>query len=244
VGLSLNSDPMQNKLSIRSYNHNRKSHSHDFYQLVLPIKGVINIEVGVFSGKVAPGECVLINKNEMHHFTANREARFVVAETDMLPNNLTDSGQLVIAINAPLISYLDFVEQQLEYQVNPVVERGMFHTFLLLLAQQQPLPRLDKRIGAVLLHIEQKLSETITISDLAKIACLSTTQFKKVFREQIGQTAMQYVTQRRMQKAKALLQHTDYSIQMIAEHVGYMDLSAFSRRFSNYFGLTPTQFCH
>jgi AraC-like DNA-binding protein len=235
---------MQNKLSIRSYNRDRRSHSHDFYQLVLPIKGVINIDVGVFSGKVAPGECVLINKNEMHHFTANREARFVVVETDMLPINLTEYGELVIAINPPLTSYLNFVEQQLEYQVNPVVERAMFHTLVLLLAEQQPLPRLDKRIGAVLLYIEQRLSDTITISGLAKIACLSDTQFKKVFREQVGQTAMQYVTQKRMEKAKALLQHTDYSIQMIAEHVGYIDISAFSRRFSNYFGLTPTQFSH
>lgn len=235
---------MQNKLSIRSYNQHRKSHSHDFHQLVLPLKGVINIEVGAFSGKVAPGECVLINQHEMHHFTANREARFVVAETDILPSNLTDSGQLVIAINTPLISYLDFVEQQLEYQVNPDVEQAMFHTFLLLLAQQQPLPRLDKRIGAVLVHIEQTLSGTITISDLAKIACLSDTQFKKVFREQTGHTAMAYVTQKRMEKAKALLQHTDYSIQMIAEQVGYMDISAFSRRFSHHFGLTPSQFSH
>jgi AraC-like DNA-binding protein len=235
---------MQNKLSIRSYNHNRRSHSHDFYQLVLPIKGVINIEVGVFSGKVAPGECVLINNNEMHHFTANSEARFVVAEAEMLPNNLTDYGQRVIAINLPLLSYLNFVEQQLEYQVNPVMERAMFQTFILLLAEQQPLPRLDKRIRAVLLCIEQTLSENITISGLAKIAYLSDTQFKKVFREQTGQTAIQYVTQKRMEKAKALLQHTDYSIQMIAENVGYSDVSAFSRRFSHCFGLTPTQFSH
>lgn len=235
---------MQNKLSIRSYNQHRKSHSHDFYQLVLPLKGVINIEVGSFSGKVAPGECVLINKNEMHHFTANSQARFVVAETDILPSNLTDSEQLVIAITPPLIRYLNFVEQQLEYQVNPILERSMFHTFLLLLAEQQPVPRIDKRINRVLLSIESNLSNTITISDLAQIACLSDTQFKKVFREQVGQTAMQYVTQKRMEKAKALLQHTDYSIQMIAEYVGYVDISAFSRRFSTHFGLTPTQFSH
>lgn len=235
---------MQDKLSIRSYNRDRRSHSHDFYQLVLPLKGVINIDVGVFSGKVAPGECVLINKLEMHHFTANSEARFVVADMAFLPKNLTDSGQLVFAINLPLISYLEFIEQQLEYQINPVMERAMFHTFLLLLAEQQLLPRLDKRIGTVLLYIEQKLAENITIAGLASIACLSETQFKKVFREQIGQTAIQYVTQKRMEKAKALLQHTDYSIQVIAEHVGYNDISAFSRRFSNHFGLTPSQFCH
>jgi len=53
---------------------------------------------------------------------------------------------------------------------------------------------------------------------------------------------MQYVTAKRMDKARALLQHTDYSVQLIAEQVGYTDISAFSRRFSANFGLTPTRF--
>ncbi|MCT7655312.1 helix-turn-helix transcriptional regulator [Oceanimonas sp. NS1] len=53
---------------------------------------------------------------------------------------------------------------------------------------------------------------------------------------------MQYVTQKRMDKARALIQHTDYSIQLVAELVGYTDLSAFSRRFSQHFGMTPTRF--
>ncbi|WP_350629915.1 helix-turn-helix domain-containing protein, partial [Pseudoalteromonas sp. Q36-MNA-CIBAN-0048] len=50
------------------------------------------------------------------------------------------------------------------------------------------------------------------------------------------------ITEKRMQKAKALLTHTDLPIQIIAEQVGYNDLSAFSRRFSLYFGLSPRLF--
>ncbi|WP_419535300.1 helix-turn-helix domain-containing protein [Endozoicomonas sp.] len=45
-----------------------------------------------------------------------------------------------------------------------------------------------------------------------------------------------------MEKAKALLTHTDLPIQLIAERVGYNDVSAFSRRFTSHFGLSPKAF--
>jgi AraC-like DNA-binding protein len=39
-----------------------------------------------------------------------------------------------------------------------------------------------------------------------------------------------------------LLMHTDYPLQIIGEKVGYNELSAFSRKFSQYFGFSPTKF--
>lgn len=118
----------------------------------------------------------------------------------------------------------------------------MFVTFALLLAEQRLLPQVDRRIRQVLQVIDMRLSERLTLDELAQTACLSETQLKKLFRQQIGLSVMQYLTRVRMEKAKALLQHTDYSVQRIAEQVGYSDLSAFSRRFSASFGLSPTRF--
>ncbi len=233
---------MPNHLSIRSYSRLRRGHSHPFHQLVLPLRGVINIELGNYSGKVAPGECVVIPEGELHHFTANTEARFVVADMDVLPAPLINSPLAAFSINRPLMQFLRFIEAQLEYQINLQLEQSMFSTFTLLLAEQRPLPQIDQRIQQVLQYIADNLAEKVVISTLAGVACLSETQLKKLFREQMGQTVMQYVTRVRMDKARALLQHTDYPVQLIAEQVGYTDLSAFSRRFSACFGLTPTQF--
>ena len=66
---------MKNLLSIRSYSTKPARHSHHFNQLVLPLRGVINICVGNFNGKVAPSECVVVKANEEHLFTADTEAR-------------------------------------------------------------------------------------------------------------------------------------------------------------------------
>lgn len=233
---------MKNLLSIRSYSTKPTSHSHPFNQMVLPLRGVINIRVGSFNGKVSPGECVVVKTDEEHLFTAETEARFVVADMRELPTNISTSQCVVFAINTSLISYLSFIENQLEHQINTPLETAMFETFFLLLSEQPLLPKLDNRIGAAITYIQQNIGEPLQIKRLAKVAFLSETQFKKLFKQQTNTTVLGYVTRLRMEKAQALLMHTDYPLHIIGEKVGYKELSAFSRKFSQFFGFPPTKF--
>ncbi|TEW51695.1 helix-turn-helix domain-containing protein [Psychromonas algicola] len=233
---------MKNLLSIRSYSTKPTSHSHSFNQLVLPLRGVINIRVGDFNGKVAPGECVVVKTNEEHLFTADQQARFVVADMQNLPNNIDASQQIVFAIDRSLSRYLAFIESQLENKINEALEQNMFQMFNLLLAEQPLLAKVDDRIAKAISFIEQNIAEQLVIKKLAELACLSETQFKKLFKQQTNMTVMKYVTKLRMEKAQALLTHTDYPLQIIGERVGYQEPSAFSRKFSQYFGFSPNKF--
>ncbi|WP_236546759.1 hypothetical protein [Psychromonas sp. L1A2] len=90
---------VKNLLSIRSYSTKPATHSHPFNQLVLPLRGVINIRVGDFNGKVAPGECVVVKTDAEHLFTADAQARFVVADMQDLPDNINSKQRIVFAIN-------------------------------------------------------------------------------------------------------------------------------------------------
>ncbi len=234
--------PIKNSLSIRSYSLQKKGHQHDFHQLVLPLAGVIHIELAAFQGRVSPGECVVVHAGQMHYFTAQSQAKFLVADLHSLPDNLTAAHGVVFSLTEPLRHYLGFIEQQLKYQVNPEIEALMLEMFYRLLSEQPMLRRVDSRIQQVLDHLEQHWSSPQANAQLAQVACLSATQFKKLFKAQTGLTVTQYLTKLRMEKAKALLSHTDYPIHIVAETVGYRDHAAFSRRFADYFGLSPSQF--
>ena len=118
----------------------------------------------------------------------------------------------------------------------------MYETFCLLLAEQRLLPKLDTRISNVLIFIEQHIGESLNIADLAKVSYLSPTQFKKNFKKQLGVTVLQYISSVRMEKAQALLTHTDYPLRIIGEQVGYKELSTFSRKFKQHFGISPKKF--
>lgn len=233
---------MKNSLSVRTYTKQGQSHSHPYHQLVLPIQGSISIELDGYKGKVSVGECVVIQSGKQHHFRANEAARFIVADINELPGNLLFSAHVVFAIMAPLRSYLHFIENQLEYQVDQSIEQDVFQLFYILLEKQILHLHSEQRIRSVQAFIDENISDNLQISELAKIACLSPTQFKKLFKSNLGVSAHKYITQKRMEKAKALLTHTDLPVQIIAQQAGYHDLSAFSRRFSLYFGLSPRAF--
>ena len=234
---------MKNSLSIRAYSKHLQRHCHPHHhQLVLPIQGYITIEMRHYVGKVTLGECVVIPAGTEHGFTADEAARFIVADMQHLPLKLLEDKLAVFSVSAPLLSFLLFVEKQLEYQVDSPIERSVLDVFSMLLEHQSGALVRDDKMRCVQSWITEHLADELPIDALAGIACLSPTQFKKRFKQCFNTTPHLYITQLRMEKAKALLSHTDLPVQLVAEAVGYSDLSAFSRRFSRHFGLSPRAF--
>ncbi|MDC9500589.1 cupin domain-containing protein [Pseudoalteromonas sp. Angola-18] len=103
-----------NKLSIRYYSQDINRHQHNYHQLVLPLHGEIFITLNNdFKTTVSTGSCIVIEKNVVHAFTADEAARFIVADLDVLPENLINLLCPKISIDSRLLSYLQFIEQQL-----------------------------------------------------------------------------------------------------------------------------------
>ena len=81
----------------------------------------------------------------------------------------------------------------------------------------------------------------LRIASLADTACLSPSQFKVVFKQQLGCLPNDYITQRRMQKALGLILNTDLPLTIIAEQCGYRSVPAFIRRFRTTYNQTPNK---
>lgn len=232
---------MINTLSVRSYNRQTKNHAHDFHQIVLPLRGAINIEVENYSGKVTPKECVIVKAHETHYFNAEENAKFIVADTASLPPHILHSNKIVFSISSTLLLFLEFAESQLKHQIHPDIEALVFTTFYALLEEQKLFVQYDHRIREAVDYIHNNLAQNLSVERLANIAYLSATQFKRNFKLQTGQTVTEYITELRMKKAQALLLHTDSPLFVVAESVGYANVSAFSRRFSKHFGISPSR---
>ena len=107
----------------------------------------------------------------------------------------------------------------------------LFSLFWRLLEQQDFAARIDDRVMRAVTMIEQDLTHTHSIEDLAAAVCLSVSQFKALFRKALGRSCTEYLTMRRMDRARTLLMNTDIPVRIVAYEVGYSDPSAFSRRF-------------
>jgi len=93
----------------------------------------------------------------------------------------------------------------------------------------------------VLAYIDASLAQPLTLADLAAEAALSEFHFARMFRQSMGVAPHQFVMQRRMIRAKALLLHSNQSLTSIALACGFNSASHFSNRFKAAIGLTPSQ---
>jgi AraC family transcriptional regulator len=93
----------------------------------------------------------------------------------------------------------------------------------------------------VLGYIEENLAQPLTLADLATQASLSEYHFARMFRQSVQMAPHQYVMQRRMEKARDLVQFTQLPLTEIALACGFSSASHFSNRFRSVMGITPSQ---
>lgn len=91
-------------------------------------------------------------------------------------------------------------------------------------------------------YIQAHLGESITIKLIAQQVYMSPTYFSAYFKEQTGETILDYITKTRLKKATELLETTDLKIYDIAVQLGYQDTKYFSRLFRQWYGYTPSQY--
>jgi AraC-like DNA-binding protein len=227
------------RLSIRSYTFVSHTHSHDFHQLVLPLVGTVDIDTGRHEARGASGQCIIILAGNEHRFAPEKGSCFLVADMEELPSNIQSLQHSFVRISGPMQAFCQFVQKQLEYQVSPSIEKAMGEFFLSLMADQTFLPTMDPRIARVVEYLEKDLEVSPSLAELASAGYLSLSQLKMLFKNETGKSPGKYLLTRRMEKAKALLVHTDYPVTLIAAQMGYQDLSAFSHRFTSHFGFSP-----
>ncbi|KGM46093.1 hypothetical protein NP83_02170, partial [Neobacillus niacini] len=66
--------------------------------------------------------------------------------------------------------------------------------------------------------------------------------FSRLFKKEVGETFVEYVTKMKINRAKELLEQTTDSVGKICERLGYDNQSYFIKIFKNYVGVTPIEY--
>jgi AraC-like DNA-binding protein/mannose-6-phosphate isomerase-like protein (cupin superfamily) len=229
------------RISIRAYSPIQQSHSHDHHQLVMPLAGRLNLLINKQQLQVGTAECLVIPAGTEHGFSAAEQCRFLVVDLTHLPAHLLHLSQSVFQLSDRMQPYLLVLEQLLVQQNQHLLPAAQ-QFFLQLLEAEQPTPALDKRLRLALLYMQEHLAEELDLVQLASKASLSLSQFKQLFRQQLGLSPGQYLTTLRMQQGRTLVLFSNLSVQQIALDCGYQSASAFSARFLRHYGQSPQQY--
>ncbi|AXC15014.1 transcriptional regulator, AraC family [Acidisarcina polymorpha] len=100
----------------------------------------------------------------------------------------------------------------------------------------------DPQVGTALSAVHDRVSTPWTVESLAEAAGMSRSAFAARFKELLGQTPLEYVTEWRMQKAMQLLEQRDKKLIDVARLVGYESHAAFSKAFKRVVGANPGQY--
>lgn len=91
-------------------------------------------------------------------------------------------------------------------------------------------------------YMKQNYREKVTIDDIARAVYLSPCYLSRIFKQELGCTLMEYLTQLRVDKAKAMLRNPKYNVMQVATEIGFDDPSYFAKVFKKSEGVTPSQF--
>ena len=114
--------------------------------------------------------------------------------------------------------------------------------------QTRPAPTAGRLSDAVLARVREKiealLAFPVSVQDLASEAGLSQFHFSRAFRNTTGRSPYQYLTERRIERARTLLLHGCQPLSRIAVECGFASQQHFSTVFRRHVGNSPAAYRH
>lgn len=109
---------------------------------------------------------------------------------------------------------------------------------------ERPLPVQQGQgpISEVVDWVLANLDQSLSVDELAERARMSKRNFTRRFRETTGTTPAKWVTERRLDEARTLLETTPWSVARIARACGFGNPVTFRQSFVASYGTTPTSY--
>ncbi|MFP3891580.1 AraC family transcriptional regulator [uncultured Ralstonia sp.] len=245
-------------LDFRTYGLAAAPHAHDFVQVVMPARGVLEMEVDGHGGRVDTHHAALIPAGATHAFEASGANRFIVldiaAPTDRAPHLGGLADQVFFPLTPGLRALTTWLQSAHAPHAGPVIDDTLADAWsALALATLAAHPanqstqlraRPDPRAEHAWRTIDQRYAEPLTVGELAADVGVSARRLATLFRATYGTTLHARLAEVRLRHALSLLEATALPIAEIAARTGYYDQSALTRHLKTALGTTPAAVRH
>lgn len=244
-------------------------HDHDFTELAYILSGRGGYLVDGIEYSVETGDLVICNPGVKHtHIITNHKEptiEFISGFTNfhfknMTPNSIElKEGGCIIHTSAELRQELSMhcYSMIAEKESCHVGKYFMFKTHLMqmllkvmreLVVEDTPEQKgctfesynKSYAVNCIINYLNENYEQKISLEQIAHNMYLSPVYISKIFKEETGESPINYLIKIRLEKAKDILV-SGYggSIKNIANRVGYEDVYHFSKLFKKYYGISP-----
>lgn len=246
-------------------------HNHDGYEVVLYLRGDVNIMIEPDIYKMKRGDMFFISPLVFHGIDLediNGYERIVIniqyEYLKALGDKDTDFSTLFGSDDSPNMNHLvipddkiqSFVElaDRLQESINSdefghsVLSKALLIEFLLMTCKySSSVPKQSKTslmpsvVSRIFDYIDSHIEENITIKDMSEALHYSSDHLSRVFSEATGDSLKHYINGKKIVLAQKLLLQ-NYPPYDVCFMAGYNNYSSFSRRFSQQIGMSPKQY--
>lgn len=156
-----------------------------------------------------------------------------------------DVGKTDLGLLDALARYLALADEPVAVRVLAPRVLDEIHVRLLLAPHGAMLRQLiahdsqARGVGRAIEHIRREFKQSLAISELAKLAGMSTSSFYKHFKSIAATSPLQYQKDLRLLEARRLLRTEGHTVSGAAYEVGYESPTQFSREYARKFGQPP-----
>lgn len=229
-------------MELRSYHIENCSHTHEFAQVVLPVTGSMEIELGHHAGLINDHIGVYIAPNDRHCFSGSQNNLFLVVDVAIEDDFLSKKfSSHIFGLTKNVKSFIHFAHSYLDTNDRDFYTDSLITQLMLNFSSKKSLSESDQKVVDAKKWINVHFADPVDVDRVAWHCHLSSSQLQRRFKQDTGYGIAEYWRMKKMQHAKYLLSFRCPSIEEIAFEMGYENLSAFSRRFSEVFGISPSQ---
>lgn len=243
-----------------------KQHFHGFIELSVIVEGTSVYHIGDRTYILKQGDVICLNPYTMH-WEEQRDASgshqlHIGIDNFQLTgyeSNYFPSYSPILHLGDYQTAFMETIQQIIKeknsnhpYQdlaVKHLVSQLWVHIFRATASQTiQLLPKNTKKSGKkklvndIIYYLETYHAEDISLESLSSKMYISPAYISKLFKEETGDTPINYLIKVRMNKAKELLENEEMPIKEVANLVGYQDAYHFSKLFKKYFNIPPSEY--
>ena len=110
--------------------------------------------------------------------------------------------------------------------------------------QTQPARVSSKAVRLAMRRIQSDYAQPLSLEQVAAEVHLTPEYFSRIFKEEVGVTFVNYLTDVRLRHSVQMLESTAKRVQDVAQAVGYPNVSYFSTIFKKKYGMSPYEYRH
>ena len=241
---------------VNGYAYGPRAREYDMIHFIIKGEGFININ-GIHK-KVKAGQAFVIPSNQISYYKASEEnpwlymwISFTGLKSDLYVKLLLESSK-----NTYLID--DFNLKFIQTEINKILSleiqgltaflesnASLFHIMANLLSSkniEDTTKNINTYATKIRNYIDKNYDTDIKISDIAKIYGFHPNYLCYLFKKEFEISPKKYLTNLRIKRACNLLKNTDYSINIIANSIGFQDQLKFSKTFHKLVGMSPSKY--